>query len=1837
MATELSSTNTMMTIAHQHSNSTTDKVKVAVRIRPFSRREIELETKCVVEVKGDQTILHYSAPPQQQLTTTTITTPVVSSAKGTQSGSPQPQQQQQQPQQNSTLRPPKIFTFDHCFWSFNKSDPHYASQEDVFQNLGHSILDSAFQGYNACIFAYGQTGSGKSYTMMGSATEKGLIPRLCDSIFERIQNLTKEDPNSNFKLEVSYMEIYNEKVHDLLDPVGSRHSLKVREHNILGPYVDGLSTLAVSSFDEINSLMAEGNKSRTVASTNMNSESSRSHAVFTLTLTCSIYDPVANVVGERVSKMSLVDLAGSERAIKTGAVGERLKEGSNINKSLTTLGLVISKLADQASGRNRKEQFVPYRDSVLTWLLKDNLGGNSKTIMISTISPAADSYEETLSTLRYADRAKRIVNHAIINEDPNNRIIRELRQEVEQLREQLIHATVNTDLQERLAESEKLIREMEQTWEDKLRRTEKIHQERQQALEKMGISVQSSGIAVEKDRYYLVNLNADPSMNALLVYYLKEKTLIGRPDAPVEQDIQLSGVGIRPEHAVIEIDKSRNQLWMESINDSRTFVNGVRVNERVRLRNGDRILWGNNHFFSLNCPATSDQSSSSSMNTSKIENKYFDYNYARDEMLTCNDPDLKAMFAMQNDPRQLSLMSKSGGGSVGNSFSGSSPFLSNSSMTKSNSSYGVMSNSSLNLTPNQMHHSQRLLEKLALEREENFRIYLSKLKEEIAKANTLAYEANLIAEEMQKNTEFKVTLQIPPANLNPSRLKRGVFVSEPAILVKRKNFPSQIWSMEKFDSNLIEMREHYNEWKERQNSKLKTQTSIDSNKSFVNNCNDSSPSSPTCIQPRNDPFYESQERHLLIGVANIFLQVLMQDVQLDYQVPIISQQGEMVGRLHIEFGRIEGNFGERIADAAFSDDDSASNDIESVDNNNMNNSVIIVDSEKPETIGPNQIKVRLQIKSASGLPSELSNFVFCQYTVCGLTDMIVLTPSDTTDFHRLDFNSSSQQQQQISFDHEREFIITLTEEFRELCTDGALSIEVWGHRISANPILIKNESEEQIFKISRTLMDRWLELKRKLELWIEIHELNDQGTYTPVEIQHQPEFLTGGIYQLRQGQQRRILVRIENVPNSGTLPLIFHSIRFIQVGCVCVRSKVQKPLDSYQEGDLTVLNEKWSAILQKRQAYLQDQINKLMNKNTNKTQEDIEREHRLMNQWVTLVEERKVAKCPTPGSEIPGAPDDSWEPPVGMENHIPVIFLDLNNEMNFSDSKNDVAGANSILPKEYNGTPFLNLNIVSNQANMDGVQAVASWDSSVHESSYLNRITSPNERIFLIVKVCIAITHPANMNLILRKRIAINVYKKQGLVSSTKNIFKRISRADLAPVATGITYEIVSSIPKASEDIEDRESLALLAASDVDLTACDGESYIERYTKSVSALESILTLDRLRQEVAVRERIAKKAKRALQLLYPTDNNNFYNNSENSELRKTLSVPNMAQFVGQYRQHPTTPYQTNNLAINGNNYRKSDDDYDRPSEEERADSSFDLSYLTTAAGRLRQKASSLFGSMTGLNQIYVTDIDIGEPEQQNKSIKLESYPSQLNTFNQNKPLRKSMVTVVEEQPISVDKSKHHQTVVDPNDEEDGQCFIVFDRSTVKDKFTKKTRPETLNIIIQNVDDDDDDDIRSYTDTSTYYNLSSSESNSQISNARINSTGTPISNESVSIPSSLSMQSSSNGSGDEDDEFKKTNYPKINLPEWMQIGESVRVCPDSKLGTIGYIGQTEFAPGIWIGIILDTPIGKNDGSVNGVHYFQCKPNFGIFVKPEKLRLDTKGKHMRSILNEKMNGRR
>jgi len=544
----------------------------------------------------------------------------------------------------------------------------------------------------------------------------------------------------------------------------------------------------------------------------------------------------------------------------------------------------------------------------------------------------------------------------------------------------------------------------------------------------------------------------------------------------------------------------------------------------------------------------------------------------------------------------------------------------------------------------------------------------------------------------------------------------------------------------------------------------------------------------------------------------------------------------------------------------------------------------------------NQITCRVTIKCASGLPLSLSNFVFCQYTFWGHQEMVVPVINAESTAH--------DQNMVFKFEHTQDFTVTINEEFLEHCIEGALSIEVWGHR-SAGFSKTKGWEVEQQQAKARSLVDRWAELSRKIELWVEIHELNDNGEYSPVEVTNRNEVLTGGIYQLRQGQQRRVNVRVKPVQNSGTLPIICQSIVNVAIGSVTVRSRLQRPLDSYQEEDLTVLREKWSEALGRRRQYLDQQIQMLIKKEE-KNEQERERELSLVHQWVSLTEERNAVLVPAPGSGIPGAPA-SWEPPSGMEPHVPVLFLNLNGDDLSAQNTNDelsVAGINSILSKEH-GHKFYTLQILQHLDK--DVCCVASWDSSMHDSQALNRVTEANERVYLILRTTVRLSHPAPMDLVLRKRLSINIKKGQTLTDRLKKF--RLVRGENAIWQSGVTYEVVSNIPKASEELEDRESLAQLAASGDDCSASDGETYIgksfwiellenlmtrpldpsEKYTRGVSAVESILTLDRLRQNVAVKE---------LETAH----------GQPLSMRKTVSVPNFSQVrtSANWEPHPVHP-------------------------------------------------------------------------------------------------------------------------------------------------------------------------------------------------------------------------------------------------------------------------------------------------------------------------------------------
>ncbi|XP_053354016.1 kinesin-like protein KIF1A isoform X5 [Clarias gariepinus] len=629
-------------------------VKVAVRVRPFNSREMSKESKCIIQMSGN---------------TTTIINP-------------------------KAPKETKSFSFDYSYWSHTTpEDINYASQQQVYNDIGEEMLLHAFEGYNVCIFAYGQTGAGKSYTMMGKQEkdQQGIIPQLCEDLFTKI-NDSNTDNSMSYSVEVSYMEIYCERVRDLLNPK-NKGNLRVREHPLLGPYVEDLSKLAVMSYNDIQDLMDSGNKARTVAATNMNETSSRSHAVFNIIFTQRRHDSETDNTSEKVSKISLVDLAGSERADSTGAKGTRLKEGANINKSLTTLGKVISALAEVDSGSNKNkkkkkvESFIPYRDSVLTWLLRENLGGNSRTAMVAALSPADINYDETLSTLRYADRAKQIRCNAVINEDPNNRLVRELKDEVSRLKELLyaqglgdiietyrgpvddnaglglkyfsdyknnnntgqavnergdLSAVTNAmtgmspspslsalssragsinslhdrimfspgseEAIERLKETEKIIAELNETWEEKLRRTEAIRMEREALLAEMGVAMREDGGTVgvfsPKKTPHLVNLNEDPLMSECLLYYIKDGiTRVGREDAMTRQDIVLSGHFIKDEHCIFTSSAGpMGEVILEPCEGAETYVNGKKVTEPTVLRSGNRIIMGKSHVFRFNHP-----------------------------------------------------------------------------------------------------------------------------------------------------------------------------------------------------------------------------------------------------------------------------------------------------------------------------------------------------------------------------------------------------------------------------------------------------------------------------------------------------------------------------------------------------------------------------------------------------------------------------------------------------------------------------------------------------------------------------------------------------------------------------------------------------------------------------------------------------------------------------------------------------------------------------------------------------------------------------------------------------------------------------------------------------------------------------------------------------------------------------------------------------------------------------------------------------------------------------------------------------------------------------------
>ncbi|XP_040306366.1 kinesin-like protein KIF1A isoform X16 [Herpailurus yagouaroundi] len=889
-------------------------VKVAVRVRPFNSREMSRDSKCIIQMSGS---------------TTTIINP-------------------KQPKET-----PKSFSFDYSYWSHTSpEDIKYASQKQVYRDIGEEMLQHAFEGYNVCIFAYGQTGAGKSYTMMGKQEkdQQGIIPQLCEDLFSRINDTTND--NMSYSVEVSYMEIYCERVRDLLNPK-NKGNLRVREHPLMGPYVEDLSKLAVTSYNDIQDLMDSGNKARTVAATNMNETSSRSHAVFNIIFTQKRHDAETNITTEKVSKISLVDLAGSERADSTGAKGTRLKEGANINKSLTTLGKVISALAEMDSGPNKnkkkkKTDFIPYRDSVLTWLLRENLGGNSRTAMVAALSPADINYDETLSTLRYADRAKQIRCNAVINEDPNNKLIRELKDEVTRLRdllyaqglgditdtstvpggpkltntlvgmspssslsalssraasvsslhERLLFAPGSEEAIERLKETEKIIAELNETWEEKLRRTEAIRMEREALLAEMGVAMREDGgtlgVFSPKKTPHLVNLNEDPLMSECLLYYIKDGiTRVGREDAERRQDIVLSGHFIKEEHCVFRSDSrggSEAVVTLEPCEGADTYVNGKKVTEPSILRSGNRIIMGKSHVFRFNHPEQARQERERTP-CAETPAEPVDWAFAQRELLEKQGIDMK----QEMEQRLQELEDQYRREREEATYLLEQQRLDYESKLEAlQKQMGSRCFSEANEEDEEPEDEVQWTEReceLALWAFRKWKWYQFTSLRDLLWGNAIFLkEANAISVELKKKVQFQFVLltdtlysPLPPDLLPPEAAKERETRPFPRTIVAvevqdQKNGATHYWTLEKLRQRLDLMREMYDRAAEVPSS-------------VIEDCDN--------VVTGGDPFYDRFPWFRLVGRAFVYLSNLLYPVPLVHRVAVVSEKGEVKGFLRV--------------------------------------------------------------------------------------------------------------------------------------------------------------------------------------------------------------------------------------------------------------------------------------------------------------------------------------------------------------------------------------------------------------------------------------------------------------------------------------------------------------------------------------------------------------------------------------------------------------------------------------------------------------------------------------------------------------------------------------------------------------------------------------------------------------------------------------------------------------------------------------------------------------------------------------------------------------------------
>ncbi|XP_053338534.1 kinesin-like protein KIF1B isoform X4 [Clarias gariepinus] len=1160
-------------------------VKVAVRVRPFNSRETSKESKCIIQMQGNSTTILNPKNPKEA---------------------------------------PKSFSFDHSYWSHTTTDdPCFASQNQVYNDIGKEMLQHAFEGYNVCIFAYGQTGAGKSYTMMGKQEEgqEGIIPQLCEELFEKINDNNNDD--ISYSVEVAYMEIYCERVRDLLNPK-NKGNLRVREHPLLGPYVEDLSKLAVTSYTDIADLMDAGNKARTVAATNMNETSSRSHAVFTIVFTQRKHDNETDLSTEKVSKISLVDLAGSERADSTGAKGTRLKEGANINKSLTTLGKVISALAE-VSKKKKKTDFIPYRDSVLTWLLRENLGGNSRTAMVAALSPADINYDETLSTLRYADRAKQIKCNAVINEDPNAKLVRELKDEVTRLKdllraqglgdildtpmgsltaspssgslcsptglqsvcsiqERIMSTPGGEEAIERLKESEKIIAELNETWEEKLRKTEAIRMEREALLAEMGVAIREDGgtlgVFSPKKTPHLVNLNEDPLMSECLLYYIKDGvTRVGQADAERRQDIVLSGAHIREEHCIFRSERNANGdviVLLVPCEGSETYVNGKCVNDAVQLRSGNRIIMGKNHVFRFNHPEQA-RAEREKTPTAETPVEPVDWTFAQRELLEKQGIDMKQ--EMEKRLTEMEILYK-----------------------KEKEEADQLLEQQRLVYESKLQELQKQVEQIAEtpdeeeeeEEEEEvpwtqhefelaqwaFRKWryhqFTSLRDQLWGNAVYLKEANAISVELKKKVQFQFVLltdtlysPLPPELLpsEPEKARDSRTFPRTVVAVEvqdLKNGATHYWSLEKLKQRLDQMREMYDRAGEMASS------------------NQEDGEGPLT---GSDPFYDRFHWFKLVGRAFVYLSNLLYSVPLVHRVAVVTEKGEVRGFLRVGVQAIAADeeapdYGSGVrqsgtAKISFDDEYFKKTEFSSVALTHSGlsmeelrivegqgqSSEVISPSEEMNRINDMDLKMgnvdgklgqsdgvigqlevgsvftfRVTVLQASGIPPEYAD-IFCQFNFLHRHDEAFSTEP----------LKNSGKGSPLGFYHVQNISVEVTESFIEYIKSKPIVFEVFGHyqqhslhrhgqdAISpAQPSrkyypppmpLSKPVPATKLNTISKSNLGQCVS-KYDLLAWFEISELEPTGEYIPAVVDHTGGLPCHGTYLLHQGIQRRITVTL---------------------------------------------------------------------------------------------------------------------------------------------------------------------------------------------------------------------------------------------------------------------------------------------------------------------------------------------------------------------------------------------------------------------------------------------------------------------------------------------------------------------------------------------------------------------------------------------------------------------------------------------------------------------------------------------------------------------------------------